>query len=61
MAVDLASLQQISGENAIDRWLQVPGKWVEEPNRRRGGESGVQRVLTSDGRMLYRAQQVGHL
>lgn len=61
MSVDLASLQQISGENAIDRWLQIPGKWVEEPNRRRGGESGVQRVLTADGRLLYRKQQMGHI
>ncbi|MNZ33120.1 hypothetical protein D3C78_504590 [compost metagenome] len=61
MSADLASLQDISGENAIDRWLQVPGNWVEEPNRRRGGESGVQRVLTEDGRLLYRKQQVGHV
>ena len=51
MGADLATLQRISGEDAIERWLQIPGKWVEEPNRRRGGESGVQRVLTDDGRL----------
>lgn len=31
MAPDLASLQRISGDSAIDQWLQVPGSWVEEP------------------------------
>lgn len=61
MGADLATLRRISGENAIERWLQISGKWVEEPNRRRGGESGVQRVLTDDGRLLYRKRQVGHI
>ncbi|MGU5165543.1 lipopolysaccharide kinase InaA family protein, partial [Pseudomonas aeruginosa] len=56
MAPDLASLQRISGDSAIDQWLQVPGSWVEEPNERRGGASGVQRVYTGDGRLLYRKQ-----
>ncbi len=59
MAPDLASLQRISGDSAIDQWLQVPGSWVEEPNERRGGASGVQRVYTGDGRLLYRKQQTG--
>ncbi|HCF9253337.1 TPA: InaA protein, partial [Pseudomonas aeruginosa] len=27
MAPDLASLQRISGDSAIDQWLQVPGSW----------------------------------
>ncbi len=61
MAPDLASLQRISGDSAIDQWLQVPGSWVEEPNERRGGASGVQRVYTGDGRLLYRKQQTGHV
>ncbi|MCY1295727.1 hypothetical protein D3C76_739120 [compost metagenome] len=61
MAADLAFPQQVAGDGVLERWLQVPGKWVEEPNRRRGGESGVQRVLADDGRLLYRKQQVGHI
>lgn len=61
MAPDLASLQRISGDSAIDQWLQVPGSWVEEPNERRGGASGVQLVYTGDGRLLYRKQQTGHV
>ena len=32
-----------------------------EPNERRGGASGVQRVYTGDGRLLYRKQQTGHV
>ena len=37
------------------------GEWVEAPNRRRGGESGVQRVRLTDGRQWYVKRQVGHL
>ncbi|KAF1061290.1 MAG: Protein InaA [Pseudomonas citronellolis] len=61
MGADLAALRQISGEDAIDRWLQLPGKWVEEPNQRRGGESGVQRLDDCNGHLLYAKRQVGHI
>ncbi|MFZ3206922.1 MAG: lipopolysaccharide kinase InaA family protein, partial [Pseudomonas sp.] len=29
---------------AFEQWWQLQGEWVEEPNHRRGGESGVQRL-----------------
>ncbi|SCW35352.1 MULTISPECIES: lipopolysaccharide kinase InaA family protein [unclassified Pseudomonas] len=45
----------------MDLWLQMPGTWVEAPNLRRGGESGVQRVSTSEHQLYYRKQQVEHL
>jgi len=45
---------------AFDQWWQLQGEWVEEPNRRRGGESGVQRLRLDDGRVLYAKRQVGH-
>jgi len=45
----------------IDSWLAIPGEWVEVPNERRGGQSGVKRIRASDGRLLYRKQQVGHV
>ncbi len=45
----------------MQQWLLCPGDWVEPPNQRRGGLSGVQRVQLDDGRLLYRKQQVGHL
>jgi len=44
----------------FDRWWSRRGRWVEAPNLRRSGESGVQRV--SDGqRLLYCKRQQGHL
>lgn len=45
---------------AFEQWWQLQGEWVEEPNRRRGGESGVQRLLLEEGRVLYAKRQVGH-
>lgn len=44
----------------FEHWWQLQGEWVEEPNRRRGGESGVQRLLLAEGRVLYAKRQVGH-
>ncbi|MFC3606615.1 lipopolysaccharide kinase InaA family protein [Stutzerimonas tarimensis] len=46
--------------DSFDRWLGCPGEWVEAPNQRRGGLSGVQRLQGSDGRLRYRKQQVEH-
>lgn len=40
--------------------LNAPGVWVEAPNIRRGGESGVLKVEL-DGLTFYRKQQVGHV
>ncbi|MBF8659520.1 MULTISPECIES: lipopolysaccharide kinase InaA family protein [Pseudomonas] len=40
--------------------LSAPGVWVEPPNIRRGGESGVLKVEL-DGFTFYKKQQVGHI
>lgn len=45
---------------AFQHWWQKNGDWVEEPNVRRGGESGVQRLLDQSG-VLYAKKQVGHI
>lgn len=45
----------------FEQWWQRQGEWVEEPNRRRGGESGVQRLRAEDGRVYYLKRQVGHI
>ena len=45
---------------AFEQWWQLQGEWVEEPNHRRGGESGVQRLYQDDGQVLYAKRQVGH-
>ncbi|MGV8919633.1 MAG: lipopolysaccharide kinase InaA family protein [Pseudomonas sp.] len=41
-------------------WSQR-GEWVEEPNRRRGGESGVQRIQAASGQLFYFKRQTGHI
>ncbi len=46
--------------DTFDAWWQRQGDWVEQPNQRRGGESGVQRLQEMD-RVLYAKRQVGHL
>ncbi len=45
---------------SFEQWWQRQGEWVEAPNRRRGGESGVQR-LHAEGRLVYAKRQVGHV
>lgn len=46
-------------ERGFEFWWQVPGEWVEEPNRRRSGWSGMVRVVL-DGRMYYVKRQLNH-
>jgi tRNA A-37 threonylcarbamoyl transferase component Bud32 len=48
------------GESGFDCWWQRQGEWVETPNQRRGGESGVQRLRADDGRLCYAKRQIGH-
>jgi tRNA A-37 threonylcarbamoyl transferase component Bud32 len=46
----------------FEQWWSVQGQWVEPPNQRRGGESGVQ-ILNWPGSpslSLYIKRQVGH-
>ena len=61
MPADVNALLKLPNTEAFDQWLALPGEWVEEPNVRRGGESGVKGVMTSSGKLLYRKQQVGHI
>lgn len=47
----------------FDQWWSSPGDWVEPPNQRRGGESGV-RLLQPSGHgqpPQYCKQQTGHI
>lgn len=46
-------------ERDFDFWWNVDGEWVEEPNRRRSGWSGMMRVRL-DGRMFYVKRQLNH-
>lgn len=60
MGVQASVEPTISKDERFDYFWAQHGEWVEEPNQRRGGESGVQRVLTEDGRLTYIKRQVGH-
>lgn len=60
MSVECMSGSRLVAADQFEHWWQLQGEWVEEPNRRRGGESGVQR-LHDQGQLLYAKRQVGHL
>ena len=60
MLADVNVLLKLDPQDAFDQWLALPGEWVEPPNVRRGGESGVKRVSTASGGVLYCKQQVEH-
>lgn len=45
----------------FESWWNVPGSWVEEPNLRRGGKSGVLRYEDTLGQTLYVKRQENHI
>lgn len=47
-------------EQLFSYWWNTSGPWVEEPNVRRSGTSGVQRVM-HEGARVYVKRQTGHL
>ena len=55
----MAQAQDHGGQ--FDYYWQQQGEWVEEPNLRRGGESGVQRLNDESGQLLYAKRQIGHI
>ncbi|MGH8438108.1 MAG: lipopolysaccharide kinase InaA family protein [Pseudomonas sp.] len=50
-----------TGNHRFDHFWQQQGEWVEAPNQRRGGESGVQRLNGENGQVLYSKRQIGHI
>lgn len=46
-------------QQSFQDWWQLQGEWVEAPNQRRGGESGVQRLQMAE-RICYAKRQIGH-
>lgn len=61
MALELTAESAVGSKDRFSWFWGQRGEWVEEPNRRRGGESGVQRVISENGRLLYIKRQVGHI
>lgn len=60
MTINPYAINNSSNPTDFDIWWQIQGEWVEEPNDRRGGYSGVQRI-TRDGKLLYAKRQTGHI
>lgn len=60
MVVQAVAIPSVS-QNCFDYFWGQQGEWVEEPNVRRGGESGVQRIHSSEGDLLYAKRQTGHI
>lgn len=61
MSWQMAAARGGDSDGIFARWWQLRGEWVEAPNRRRGGESGVQRLRNEAGQLLYIKRQLGHL
>lgn len=63
MAVPLVLPRNNVQNSNFQRWWDTRGDWVELPNQRREGESGVQRIQPRDTAQvaLYCKRQVGHL
>ncbi|MFJ4196649.1 lipopolysaccharide kinase InaA family protein [Pseudomonas sp. NPDC089534] len=61
MAVHIAAETEVAPQDRFNYYWSQRGEWVEEPNVRRGGESGVQRVMGRDGQLLYAKRQTGHI
>ncbi|WP_213875160.1 lipopolysaccharide kinase InaA family protein [Pseudomonas sp. dw_358] len=61
MAANSATESGATQDQRFDYFWAQRGEWVEEPNERRGGESGVQRIHASNGGLLYAKRQTGHI
>jgi tRNA A-37 threonylcarbamoyl transferase component Bud32 len=60
MTVAFSNVSSFSSPTSLDSWWKIQGEWVEEPNDRRGGHSGVQRIWKDDT-LLYAKRQTGHI
>ncbi|MBW5414272.1 lipopolysaccharide kinase InaA family protein [Pseudomonas sp. MAG002Y] len=61
MSFPLGTTSSKGTERSFENWWGMSGEWVEAPNERRGGESGVQRIQINDGTIAYVKRQVGHI
>lgn len=59
MSQQTTAAKESNRPSSFSDWWQRTGPWVENPNERRGGYSGVQ-LLEQDGRRLYLKRQINH-
>ena len=57
------SKSEITDHQVFNNWWARTGEWVEEPNQRRGGESGVQLLIPESPEQprLYSKRQINHM
>jgi hypothetical protein len=60
MTVASSNVSHSLSSASLDHWWHIQGEWVEQPNERRGGYSGVQRII-QHGQLLYAKKQTGHI
>ena len=58
----MSTAGQFHDKDFNDWWART-GEWGEEPNQRRGGESGVQLLIpeTPEQPLLYSKRQINHM
>jgi tRNA A-37 threonylcarbamoyl transferase component Bud32 len=54
------STQNPALEGSFDQWWDAYGEWFDPQGPSPTGESGIQRLHTPDGRLLYSKRQVNH-
>lgn len=58
----ITTLPKLDDHNEyFNHWWNLSGNWVETPNKRRGGFSGVLKTLNEQGEILYVKKQEGHI
>lgn len=49
-----------AAEGSFDKWWDSYGEWFDSQDQLLSGESGIQRLHTADGRVLYSKRQINH-
>ncbi|WP_342244307.1 lipopolysaccharide kinase InaA family protein [Pseudomonas sp. OTU5201] len=49
-----------ASEGSFDKWWDTYGEWFDSEDQLLSGESGIQRLHTQDGRLLYSKRQINH-
>ncbi|MDH4582458.1 InaA protein [Pseudomonas sp. BN415] len=49
-----------ASEGSFDKWWDTYGEWFDSEDQLLSGESGIQRLHTQDGQVLYSKRQINH-
>lgn len=59
--IDNMNTLTLNNLNLFEYWWNISTEWVEEPNQRRGGVSGVLRLRDETGQVFYIKRQAKHI